>query len=120
MVNPCILRFTFGINTTTITNCIILMLTDRYLIFLMKNQCTVIIITCKTDAPAWRNCSPVSAESIPPVAKIGKPGIALAMADTALRAMGLMALPVQIVNIAKCWIEAPQKELAQCVLHVSN
>lgn len=31
---------------------------------------------------------------MPPVARTGKPGIARAMADTALRAMGLMALPV--------------------------
>lgn len=53
----------------------------------------MVVFTCNTEAPAWRNCSPVSAESIPPVARIGKPGIARAMADTALRAMGLMALP---------------------------
>lgn len=57
------------------------------------NSCSK-LITCNTEAPAWRNCSPVSAESMPPVARIGKPGIARAMADTALRAMGLMALPV--------------------------
>ncbi|TNN60409.1 hypothetical protein EYF80_029398 [Liparis tanakae] len=50
----------------------------------------------RTEAPAWRNCSPLSAESIPPVARIGKPGMALAMADTALRAMGLMALPAHM------------------------
>ena len=59
------------------------------------------IITCSTEAPAWRNCSPVSAESIPPVAKIGKPGIALPMAETALRAMGLMALPAHIGDITE-------------------
>lgn len=57
------------------------------------NSC-IKLITCNTEAPAWRNCSAVSAESMPPVARIGKPGIARAMADTALRAMGLMALPV--------------------------
>lgn len=37
---------------------------------------------------------------MPPVARIGKPGIALAMADTALRAMGLMALPANIDHVA--------------------
>lgn len=58
------------------------------------------VVTCKTEAPAWRNWSPVSAESMPPVARIGKPGIALAMADTALRAMGLMALPANIDHVA--------------------
>lgn len=50
-------------------------------------------ITCSTEAPAWRNCRPDSAESMPPVAKIGKPGSAWAMADTARKAMGRMALP---------------------------
>lgn len=57
------------------------------------NSC-IKLLTCNTEAPAWRNCRPVSAESMPPVARIGKPGIARAMADTALRAMGLMAFPV--------------------------
>jgi len=33
---------------------------------------------------------------MPPVARTGKPGMALAMADTALRAMGLMALPAHM------------------------
>lgn len=50
-------------------------------------------ITCSTDAPAWRNCRPDSAESMPPVAKMGKPGSARAMAETARRAMGRMAFP---------------------------
>lgn len=50
-------------------------------------------VTCSTEAPAWRNCRPDSAESMPPVAKMGKPGSALAMADTARSAMGRMALP---------------------------
>lgn len=59
--------------------------------------------TCNTDAPAWRNCSPLSAESMPPVARTGKPGIALAMAETALRAMGLMALPANIVDYIKSY-----------------
>lgn len=59
------------------------------------------MITCNKEAPAWRNCSPVSAESIPPVAKTGKPGISLAMVDTALRAMGLMALPAHIGHITQ-------------------
>lgn len=49
--------------------------------------------TCSTDAPEWRNCKPTSAESIPPVARTGKPGSALAMADTARRAIGRMAFP---------------------------
>lgn len=50
--------------------------------------------TCKTEAPLWRNCKALSAESMPPVAKIGKPGRALAIAETARRAIGLMAFPV--------------------------
>lgn len=58
-------------------------------------------ITCSTEAPAWRNCRPHSAESMPPVAKMGKPGSALAMADTARRAMGRMALPECIQIKAK-------------------
>lgn len=81
-------------------------------------QCNV-SITCNTEAPAWRNCSPASAESIPPVARIGKPGMALAMADTALRAMGLMALPAHSVHMVQCWREASDEDLAQCAHHVS-
>ena len=49
--------------------------------------------TCNTEAPACRYCSPTSAESIPPVARMGNPGKALAMADTARRAMGRIAFP---------------------------
>lgn len=40
---------------------------------------------------------------MPPVARIGKPGMALAMADTALRAIGLMALPAHNGQITKCF-----------------
>ena len=59
---------------------------------------------------------------MPPVARIGKPGIARAMADTALRAMGLMALPVctskefnafwclRIIYMIKLIIMMPLKE----------
>ena len=39
--------------------------------------------TCTACAPACKNCSAVCAESQPPVARIGKPGIALAMRATA-------------------------------------
>lgn len=49
--------------------------------------------TWTTEAPARRNCMATSAESTPPVARIGKPGRALAIAETALSAMGLMTLP---------------------------
>lgn len=51
--------------------------------------------TWRTEAPLWRNWSPLSAESIPPVAKIGNPGKARAMAVTALKAIGLMAVPAE-------------------------
>lgn len=51
------------------------------------------IFTCSTVAPACKNCNPASAESIPPVAKIGKPGMARATADTARRAIGRIAFP---------------------------
>lgn len=44
----------------------------------------LIQITCKTLAPHWRNCNAASAESMPPVASIGNPGKALAIAETAL------------------------------------
>ena len=43
-----------------------------------------IITSCKAEAPAFRYCIPTSAESMPPVAKMGKPGNAFAIADTAL------------------------------------
>uniref|UniRef100_A0A1A9Z8N0 Uncharacterized protein n=1 Tax=Glossina pallidipes TaxID=7398 RepID=A0A1A9Z8N0_GLOPL len=45
--------------------------------------------TCKTLAPACRNCKATSPESIPPIPSIGKPGNLFAMAEIALRAMGL-------------------------------
>lgn len=51
-------------------------------------------ITWRTEAPLWRNWRPLSAESIPPVAKMGNPGKARAMAVTALKAMGLIAVPI--------------------------
>lgn len=54
-------------------------------------------LTCNADAPPRRNCRPASAESIPPVARIGKSGSARAIAVTARRAMGRMALPVVVV-----------------------
>lgn len=49
--------------------------------------------TWRTEAPLWRNWRPLSAESMPPVAMTGNPGRARAMADTALKAMGLTAMP---------------------------
>lgn len=51
--------------------------------------------TWRTEAPLWRNWRPLSAESIPPVAKMGNPGKARAMADTALKAIGLIAVPAE-------------------------
>lgn len=44
------------------------------------------------------NCKAASALSMPPVARIGKPGRARAMADTARRAMGLPYEPGYIAN----------------------
>eukprot|EP01137_Pigoraptor_chileana_P009089 Opistho-2@56828 len=49
--------------------------------------------TCSVLAPQCKNCSADSAESMPPVARMGKPGSFRAMFDTALRAIGRMALP---------------------------
>ena len=39
---------------------------------------------------------PLSALSMPPVARIGNPGRALAIADTARRAIGRIALPGEV------------------------
>lgn len=55
-------------------------------------------ITWRTEAPLWRNWRPLSAESIPPVAKMGNPGRARAMEVTALKAIGLIAVPTQNQN----------------------
>uniref|UniRef100_A0A1B0B868 Uncharacterized protein n=1 Tax=Glossina palpalis gambiensis TaxID=67801 RepID=A0A1B0B868_9MUSC len=45
--------------------------------------------TCKTLAPACRNCKATSPESMPPIPSIGKPGNLFAIAEIALRAIGL-------------------------------
>ena len=50
-------------------------------------------LTWTTLAPACRNCNADAALSMPPVASIGNPGRALATAETARKAIGLMALP---------------------------
>lgn len=71
-------------------------------------------ITCSTEAPAWRNCRPDSAESMPPVAKMGKPGSALAMTDTARRAMGRIALPEHIQ------IKANRQQINKIIFHSQN
>jgi hypothetical protein len=39
------------------------------------------------------NCSAESAESMPPIPRIGKPGSLLPIAETALKPIGLVALP---------------------------
>ena len=49
--------------------------------------------TCNRVAPAYRNWSPASAESMPPLARTGNPGSALPIADTSRRATGRIALP---------------------------
>jgi len=49
--------------------------------------------TCNTDAPQCRNCSPASAESIPPIPMIANPGSSLAIVEMARNATGLIALP---------------------------
>lgn len=51
------------------------------------------VLTWRTDAPHLRNWIEDSAESIPPVAKIGNPGRARATAETALKATGRTAFP---------------------------
>ena len=54
---------------------------------------TCTCITCNTPAPHCKNCSPTSAESIPPAARIGNPGRCLPMLETSLKAIGFMVLP---------------------------
>lgn len=49
--------------------------------------------TCITDAPQLRNCKAISAESIPPIPRIGNPGRALAMDDIAFNAIGRVIFP---------------------------
>jgi hypothetical protein len=51
------------------------------------------ISTCNTDAPQCRNCNPASAESMPPIPMIARPGRSLAIAETARNPTGLIALP---------------------------
>mmetsp|Transcript_27773 Transcript_27773/g.41074 ORF Transcript_27773/g.41074 Transcript_27773/m.41074 type:complete len:266 (+) Transcript_27773:711-1508(+) len=58
--------------------------------------------TCTALAPAMMNWSAVWAESQPPVARIGKPGNARAMAETSRRAIGLMALPLTPPYVVRC------------------
>ena len=52
--------------------------------------------TWRIVAPACKYCKPASAESMPPVARIGKSGRARAMAETPRRAMGRIAFPVEV------------------------
>lgn len=50
-------------------------------------------LTWTTEAPHWMNCKATSAESIPPIPKMGKPGRVLAINETALSPTGLVAFP---------------------------
>lgn len=49
--------------------------------------------TCKAEAPACKKLSATSAESTPPIPRIGKSGSSFLIAVIALRAMGLVAFP---------------------------